>query len=209
MPASQDENAWLALGDEGQAQALKTVIRLCLMKSASKEVLLRTAISKALKEHSRGVEYAKCLHSILKNAQLVLDSCFGLTLYALPDIKAGATIGGSGCGGVGTSSAGSFMVFNALRSAQVQALHAESCRPHDVAFMAFVFVVLQAIHASPGQTEEKAVAQTLLLRKLRTLDSRFPETLSGTWLCAVCCNVDCVGACVVCRVPCCGKRSVG
>ena len=77
------------------------------------------------------------------------------------------------------------MVFNALRSAQVQALHAESCRPHDVAFMAFVFVVLQAIHASPGQTEEKAVAQTLLLRKLRTLDSRFPETLSGAWLCAV------------------------
>jgi len=181
---------------------VKTVVRLCLLKCASKEVLLRTSISKALKDLSRGVEYVKCIHSILRNAQFALDSCFGLTLYALPDIKAIPTADGSGCGGVGNTSAAQFLVFNALRSVQVQAIHADNMNSQGTAYMAFVFIVLQAIHTAPGQTEEKSVERTSLLRKLRTLDSRFPETLQGVCMHAcvvlVCSSSYCCCCCCCC-----------
>ena len=164
---SVDVSAWDKFTDESRASCIKAVVRLCLMKAGRKEALSRAKISDVLKALSK--DYVKCLNSIVLAAKRALEKNFGLTLTIMSTNNSGSNSGGSS--GSGTAD---YIVFNSLRSPVLQNILAETSP--NAAWMGFVFVVLQCIHAQPGESTEKTLEQSALLRSLRDLDPRFPET---------------------------------
>lgn len=67
-----------------------------------------------------------------------------------------------------------FIVFNALRSPQLQDILADTALEQDSAWLGFVFVVLQIVNSSAG----KAIDFNSLMAKIRELDERFPDTVT-------------------------------
>ncbi len=143
--SAKDESNWNKLSEEAKAQALKTSVRLCLMKAARKESLPRTVLLKELKELGKGEDYSKCMQSILRETQKALSERFGMCFCLLPP--------DNGLSGTGASTAASaaYMMFNELRSPQLQRLLAEN-NP-DAPYMGFVFVVLHCIHCASGKCD--------------------------------------------------------
>ena len=83
----------------------------------------------------------------MRAVQKALDKNFGYSLALLPSNPMPAAPGSGGSAGSATASS-DYIVFNALRSPQLQHELAENSP--NAAWMGFVFVVLHCINSMPG-----------------------------------------------------------
>lgn len=104
--------------------------------------------------------YSSVANSVLKEVKTELKNTFGYNVTTRADPR--------------QKNEGEFIVFNSLRSPQLQDILADSASEQQSAWMGFVFVVLQIVNASAG----KCIDDASLMAKVRELDERFPDTVS-------------------------------
>lgn len=104
--------------------------------------------------------YSAVANSVLKVVKGELKNTFGYNVTTRADPR--------------TKNDSEFILFNSLRSPQLQDILADSASEHRSAWIGFVFVVLQIINSSAG----KSIDAAALMAKVRELDDRFPDTVS-------------------------------
>ena len=159
-PSKKDGEAWEKMADEAQKVCVREIVRLFLMKGGRKEAVTRKNISDALGAVDE--QYKKCLNSVVQEVQLEMKKCFGYALTVINDQQQDDR---------NKKKDADYYLFNIVRSPKLQEILAETSASNS-AWLGFVFVVLQSINTSPG----KSIDSSRLLRNIRELDPRFPET---------------------------------
>lgn len=150
---------WRKLSDEAQAQCIKTVVRLLVMKGARKEPLTRNNIGDCLGKVDPN--YKKHLDIVLMESQKQLEGVFGYSISSGDEVR-GATAGKKE----------DIFVYSILKSPRLLSSLSDLAED-EAAFTGFCFVIFQILFTSSGKSAD---AKTIL-QKLRKVDSRFPETL--------------------------------
>lgn len=155
----KQHDKWRKLSDEAQAQCIKTVVRLLVMKGARKEPLTRNNISDCLGKVDPN--YKKHLDVVLMESQKELEGVFGYSISSGDQVR-------------GTTGAkkDEIYVFSILKSPRLFSSLSDLAE-NEAAFTGFCFVIFQILFTSSGKSAD---AKTVL-QKLRKVDSRFPETL--------------------------------
>jgi MAGE family len=155
----KQHDKWRKLSDEAQAQCVKTVVRLLVMKGARKEPLTRNNISDCLGKVDPN--YKKHLDVVLMESQKELEGVFGYSISSGDQVR--GTTGGK---------KDDIYVFSILKSPRLLSSLSDLAED-EAAFTGFCFVIFQILFTSSGKSAD---AKTVL-QKLRKVDSRFPETL--------------------------------
>lgn len=154
-------NTWGRISNEVQVLCVKTITRLILMKGTRKEAVTRTHISESLGKLDK--EYRKHVDIVMTLAQASLEANFGYTVTSGDEVRGLKDEDGK---------KEDYYVFNMLQSSKLQDILSER-NSEEAAFNGFCFVIFQILFTSPGKEAElKAI-----YKKVRDVDSRFPETL--------------------------------
>jgi hypothetical protein len=148
------------LSKEAQEQCIKTICRLFVFRGTRKEVITRTALLDALAKIEP--EYKSHCDVILERTQ---ERLLNLTGYLIID--------GGNIKGCKNGSKTDYYLVNAMDSLALKnILMEDQSNSGQKAVDGFAFVVFHAIFNSPGSS----IRMKDLLRNVRKLDSRFPES---------------------------------
>ena len=111
--------------------------------------------------------YGNCATNVIAIVKTELKNSFGYDLSSKFSVQDTSVKGASKTGA-------EFILFNGLRSPQLQDMLADSASVNNKAWMGFVFVILQIVNSSAAKT----VDNLTLLSKVREIDERFPESIS-------------------------------
>lgn len=159
-PSEKEQDAWDGLAKDAKQQCLKAVARLFLTKGARAEVITRTVVGETLaKVNDSDGAYKKHINAVILAVQIELMSNFGFQITTGVNLPPGK------------GKKDEYHLVNRVKSVKLQEVLAE-LTPND-AYMGFVFVVMQVLNTAPG----KKLDQDAILRNVRKIDGRFPETL--------------------------------
>ncbi len=195
-PTAGNEKAWDRLTEDAQEVCIRRVMRLFLTKGARREVVKyvelflyllqqqmplyfpnsdsllvifthrKDTILKVLKDVDPS--YGSCATSVVAICKKELKKSFGYDLSSRFTAQEPTEVKGASRASTSTE----FILFNGLRSAQLQDILADAASVNNKAWMGFVFVVLQIINSSAAKTTDSHT----LLSKVREIDDRFPES---------------------------------
>jgi len=163
-PSEREHVAWNKLARDAQNQCVKKIVRLFIMRASKQESVNRPRVSDVLKEVDPN--YRKHINVVLHIVQIILYDTFGYILTEAENL-----IGNSESSG---SSTLEYYLSNGLRSPVLATKTSETSEDGSgAAFRGFVFVVCQVVASAAG----RKVDVRSLLRALRLVDPRFPESL--------------------------------
>ena len=111
--------------------------------------------------------YGNCATNVIAIVKTELKNSFGYDLSSKFSVQDTSVKGAPKTGA-------EFILFNGLRSPQLQDMLADSASVNNKAWMGFAFVILQIVNSSAAKT----VDNLTLLSKVREIDDRFPESIS-------------------------------
>jgi hypothetical protein len=163
----RQQNKWATLPPTEQDLIVKAVTRLILFKGSTNDKLLPSHVKEALSRVNPS--YQVHSQAALREAQKLLKSAFGYNIETVRPFGDDRT--------KNKEAVSSIFAVNDLRSPVLQdILSQHSCSLNDpvlAAYKAFSHIVFVAIWTSPGRSIDMAE----LLRNVRKVDPRFPESL--------------------------------
>lgn len=155
--AEKDRVAFDSLSVEQQSRAVQTVVRLFIMRGSRNEFVNRRHIIDSLAEVDLSLK--KHTNAAIHKANQVLKDIIGCSICPGNTTPSNQTADNS-----------KLFLINSIKAPQLREILAETDR--DAPFKGFCMVVFQAIWTSPG----KKISPLNLLKCLRSVDTRFPET---------------------------------
>jgi hypothetical protein len=159
----KEEEKFSSLSEDAQDLCVKAIFRLCFFKGTKNEPLTRTQMNDVLGRLEG--DYKRHLNAILSRVQKQLLECTGYFL-----------VNGEAIIGYKYGKRDEFYLINSLSERSQRAVRAELMTDKEAAFAGLRFVLFHILANSPGG---KAAINDLL-RDLRGLDSRFPQTIGRT-----------------------------
>lgn len=155
--ASKIKDAWQRLSHEARTLCLKTVVRLLVFKAGQKESVSRSTINETLVKIDPSYKIYTLV--VIDVARVILREDFGFNLISESDLPPDYD----------KKKTNLFMT-TCLKSPNLNHVIAQA--DERCAYIGFTFAVFHAIFTSP----ERKIDFASLNRKIRSIDSRFPET---------------------------------